>query len=659
MGDETPKSIGKYEIVGRLGEGGMGVVYRGFDPVIRRDVALKVIRKSKLDPENAAALLERFRFEAQAAGGLQHPNIVSIYEYGEDGDYAFIAMECVVGKSLREHLAAGFRPEFKRFPEVLDHILEALEYSHARGVIHRDVKPSNVLVSEQGLVKISDFGIARLQTSNLTKLGEVLGTPNYMSPEQFLGDRVDERTDIYAAGVIVYEVLTGTRPFKGTDAQIMKQVLHDMPAPPSKHEPRLPPALDEVVLKALAKSPADRYATAREFLQALHHAFYGGAEPEEPEPAAAASGDGPTEPPSTATQRVQYERGAPPAGAGSPKAPVGAAALKRALAGKEKAAAPDAATAGPPAGAPQPPRPRVLFVDDEVRILAALKAIFRDKYEVDSVMSGDSAVELLRRKSFHVVVSDQRMPGMQGVELLRHVREVAPKTVRLLLTGYSDLASIVGSINEGEVYRFISKPWDNDELAATLREAVAVAVGLAKAPPLPRGFKVPKDRTVLVFDDDERIHRAVRELMEGACRVLYARNLDEALRALESEEIAVLVADLDIAREEVAALFKLLKQEHPQTLAIAITKASDSEMVIGLINQARLFRFVAKPINLAQLRNHVVAALERYESFRVAPELVATEQAEASPGTRESSIGQRILGSLRSLGGRVAAVFKG
>jgi serine/threonine-protein kinase len=651
---ELPQHIGKYEIIGQLGEGGMGVVYRGLDPVIRREVALKVIRKSRLDPENAEALLERFRLEAQAAGGLHHPNIVSIYEYGEDGDCAFIAMECVPGKSLREHLAAGYRPELARFPEVIDQILEALEYSHSRGVIHRDVKPSNVLVSEHGIVKISDFGIARLQTSNLTKLGEVLGTPNYMSPEQFLGDRVDERTDIYAAGVIVYEVLTGTRPFKGTDAQIMKQVLHDMPAPPSMYEPRLPPALDEVVLKALAKSPADRYSTAREFAQALHKAFYGRDVPEEQTPAADA-GDGDTEPPSTATQRVKLPLARPPAAPG--KAPAGAAALKRALAGKPAAAEASEEKDATPSK-PQASRPRVLFVDDEVRILAALKSIFRDKYEVETVMSGDSAVELLKRKSFHVVVSDQRMPGMQGVDLLRHVREATPKTVRLLLTGYSDLASIVGSINEGEVYRFVSKPWDNDELTTTLREAVAVAVGLAKAPPLPKGFKVPPDRTVLVFDDDERIHRAIRELMEGACRVIYARNLDETLRALESEEIAVLVADLDIAREEVATLFKLLKQEHPQTLTIAITKASDSEMVINLINQARLFRFVAKPINLAQLRAHVVSALERYEGFRVAPEFVATQKAEESPDSRESSIGQRILGSLRAFGSRVASALK-
>ncbi|MGA8052942.1 MAG: response regulator [Burkholderiales bacterium] len=644
---DAPQRIGKYEVVGQLGEGGMGTVYQGFDPVIRRHVALKVVRKARLDPDNAATLLDRFRLEAQAVGKLQHPNVVSIYEYGEDGDYAFIAMECVAGRSLAQHLAAGYRPELQVFPEVLDQLLEALEYSHARGVIHRDIKPSNVLVSEVGLAKISDFGIARLQSSNLTKMGEVLGTPNYMSPEQFLGDLVDERTDIYAAGVIVYEVLTGKRPFEGTDAQVLKQVLHDPPPPPSSVEPRLPPALDEVILKALAKSPADRWQSAREFAQALHAAFGVDTAPD-----AASMLGGSTQITSPPTAPESDDTGARAA-----RAPAGIAALKRGLAGRSTDTSRPRTGAGPAAttgGA----KARVLFVDDETRILTALKAIFRDKYDVDTAMSGDSALELMKRKSYHVVVSDQRMPGMLGVELLRRVREVAPKTVRLLLTGYSDLASIVGSINEGEVYRFISKPWDNDELAATVREAIAVAIGLSKAAPLPESFKVPRDRKVLVYDDDDRIQRAVRELMNGTCHVLYARTLDEALRTLEAEDIAVLIADLDIAREEVSALFRILKQEHPQTLAIAVTRASDSELVINLINQARLFRFVAKPINLAQLKGHVVTALERYESFRASPEFVATQRAASTPELRDSSLGQRILGRLRALGGRFAAALR-
>jgi serine/threonine protein kinase len=236
---DRPERIGKYEIFGELGRGGMGVVYKAHDPVIRRDVALKVVRRCDLDPADADAVIERFKREAQAAGNLNHPNIVSIYEYGEDGEYAFIAMECVIGKSLRDHLLAGYRPELRRFPEILDQLLEGLEYSHSRNVIHRDIKPGNLLISEMGVAKISDFGIARLDASHLTMMGEVLGTPYYMSPEQFDGKLADERSDVYSAAVIVYEVLTGRRPFEGQGAVLMRKILEETPKLPSTLEPRL------------------------------------------------------------------------------------------------------------------------------------------------------------------------------------------------------------------------------------------------------------------------------------------------------------------------------------------------------------------------------------------------------------------------------------
>jgi serine/threonine-protein kinase len=475
-------------------------------------------------------------------------------------------------------------------------------------------------------------------------------------------------------------------PFVGPPAALLPQHITKPPTPPSKLRPelKLPKEVDGVVLKALAKSPADRWHSARELAEALHEAF--GGRPQRTRHGGVAR-EGPTAP------------GAVPGTTPPPTvAPAGLAALKRGLATRAKtgddtvpplrplgepsrpmlpAARPaDASRPGDasrpsdalrPADASRPgdgsrpgggPKARMLFVDDEARILSALKATFRDKYDIETAMSGDAALELLKRRPFHVVVSDQRMPGMQGVELLRRVRETTPKTVRLLLTGYSDLASIVGSINEGEVYRFVSKPWDNDDLAATLREAVAVSIGLAKAAAVPASFKVSADRAVLVFDDDDRIHRAVRELMGGACRVLHARTLEETVKTLAAEEVSVLVADLDIAREEVGILFRLLKQEHPQTLAIAVTRASDSELVIDLINQARLFRFVAKPINLASLKAHIIAALERYESFRAAPELVATQQAAPTPGMGESTAAAKIVGRLRSLGSRFAAALK-
>ena len=161
----TPDRVGRYEITGELGRGGMAIVYRGVDPVIKRATALKVLRKADLDPAEAPAVLDRFKREARAAGSLHHSNIVAIYEYGEDDVHAWIAMELVQGRTLRDHLLAGWRPDPSELPSILEQLLEALDYSHGRGVVHRDVKPGNVLVSDMGVAKMSDFGIAPIATS--------------------------------------------------------------------------------------------------------------------------------------------------------------------------------------------------------------------------------------------------------------------------------------------------------------------------------------------------------------------------------------------------------------------------------------------------------------------------------------------------------------
>src|SRR5215470_5004996 len=473
MSFERPTQIGKYEIVGELGRGGMGVVYRGHDPVIKRDVALKVVRKSDLDPNDAEQALERFKREARAAGNLHHPNIIAIYEYGEDADCAFIAMECVVGRSLRDHLIAGYRPELKVFPEILDQLLEGLEYSHSRGVIHRDIKPGNLLISEMGTAKISDFGIARLEQSHLTLMGEVLGTPYYMAPEQFDGLTADERSDVYSGAVIVYEVLTGRRPFEGHGANLMRQILEAPPPLPSLLEPRLPTAVDRVLLKALAKRPEDRFRSARQLLEALHLAF------DDKPFTGKLSEIGASEITSPHLTNDETPSGTHRIRAGK------VSALRRAIAaGTAQAAGPRAEPQGAKPEARGVRKPRVLFVDDEERVVNALRAIFRDGYDATVASSGEEALELVRTSHpFHVVVSDQRMPGMLGVELLRQVKLAAPSTVRLLLTGYSDLAAIVGSVNDGEVFRFVSKPWNQEDLQTTIAEAVTIAIALEASPP--------------------------------------------------------------------------------------------------------------------------------------------------------------------------------
>jgi len=645
---ERPQKVGKYEITGELGRGGMGVVYRGQDPVIKREVALKVLRRRDLDPNDAESVLERFKREAQAAGLLHHPNVVAIYEYGEDADAVFIAMECVPGRSLREHLVAGYRPELKSFPEILDQLLEGLEYSHSRGVIHRDIKPGNILISEMGAAKISDFGIARLEQSHLTLMGEVLGTPYYMAPEQFDGTTADERSDVYSAAVIVYEVLTGRRPFEGQGAALMRQILENPPALPSTLEPRLPQEMDRVLLKALAKRAEDRFRSARQFLEALHLAF-------DDKPFNVRLSD-------TGEHEITSPHLEPeetPSGTHRMRA-TKVTALRRAIAAG--AAAPETTAEphpvkGPAAGGRK--KPSILFVDDEERVLNALKVLFRDAYDVTVATGGEQALQLAKSRPFHVIVSDQRMPGMLGVELLRELKLVAPTSVRMLLTGYSDLAAIVGSVNDGEVFRFVSKPWNQDDLQATINEAVTIAIALeASPPPRAAGPRSIADLAALVLDD-AALARAAREMAGDLCRVVHASNLDDALHALAVNEIAVLIADLESQRVDNTVLFKLLKQEHPQTLVIVTTRASDSELIISLINEARIFRFINKPVNLTLLQSHLVAALERYYAFRQSPDLVSTQRARASAAARDSKLGQSILGKLRSITARIAMPFRG
>jgi serine/threonine-protein kinase len=267
--------LGKYDIEGELGKGAMGVVYKGKDPFIERFVALKTVRTDLLkadDPEATTAQITRFKREAQAAGRLNHPNIVGIYEYGEDGATAFIAMEFIEGRDLKDCFDRNERFEIRTIVRIMDETLSALDYAHRHGIVHRDIKPANIMLTTAGVVKITDFGIARLESSNLTQAGAVMGTPSYMSPEQFMGQQVDARSDIFSAGAVLYQMLTGEKPFTGSLTTIMHRVLHSQPEPPSLLNVQIPRAFDQVVSKAMAKRPEDRYQSAAEFAQAIREA---------------------------------------------------------------------------------------------------------------------------------------------------------------------------------------------------------------------------------------------------------------------------------------------------------------------------------------------------------------------------------------------------
>jgi serine/threonine-protein kinase len=283
--------LGKYLIRRELGKGAMGVVYEGFDPVIERSVAIKTILPKQLASTDATEVMARFKREAQAAGRLSHPGIVAVYDYGEaiaDDDHtmvagsgpledtgqtvAYIAMEFIKGRELRDFFEANERFSLANVNRLMGEMLGALGHAHAHGVVHRDIKPANIIVLDNGSLKIADFGIARVEKSELTQVGTMMGTPAYMSPEQFLGQTVDGRSDLFSCGVILYQFLTGEKPFAGNTTTIMYKVLHEEPLAPSMLNVALPASLDAVVKKAMAKDPAQRYQNVMEFAAAIEAA---------------------------------------------------------------------------------------------------------------------------------------------------------------------------------------------------------------------------------------------------------------------------------------------------------------------------------------------------------------------------------------------------
>ena len=269
MNAPTPRCFGKYEILETIGSGAMGVVYLAYDPVIDRRVAVKTIRKHTLDA--VADATDRFRREASAAGRLNHPGIVAVYDYGEDNDVAFIVMEYAPGLELDLYVAQH-RPSHRQLAALMAELLDALGYAHTAGVVHRDVKPGNILVAER--LKIADFGIARINNVIQTETGVAVGTPAYMAPEQFMGKGVDQRVDLFAVGVILYELLTGQRPFEGQSLEeLAYKICHADPAPPTSLVASLPPAIDAVLARALAKDKAGRFASASELSRAIAEAL--------------------------------------------------------------------------------------------------------------------------------------------------------------------------------------------------------------------------------------------------------------------------------------------------------------------------------------------------------------------------------------------------
>jgi eukaryotic-like serine/threonine-protein kinase len=259
----------RYRVQARIGSGGMAEVYRGHDPVLNRTVAIKILLSQWA---RDSSFVDRFRREAQAAARLNHPNIVAVYDSGADGDTQWIVMEFIEGRTLHEFLGDGKRPTPEQACEITGAICGALASAHGQGVIHRDIKPANVMVTRDGTVKLMDLGIARMVAGPETapQTSAILGTASYMSPEQAQGRPVDERTDLYSTGAVLYELLTGRPPHTGdSPVAIAYKQVNEVPPPPSSINSDVTPALDAVAMRALAKNPANRYQSAREFAEDL------------------------------------------------------------------------------------------------------------------------------------------------------------------------------------------------------------------------------------------------------------------------------------------------------------------------------------------------------------------------------------------------------
>ena len=275
MAVPEPKTLGRYTIERLIGRGSMGVVYEGLDPRLNRRVAIKTILKAQLDDEAARDYSARFVREAHAVARLNHPHIVQVYDFGEEGDVAYLVMEYIRGRELKKVFDANERPDLRESVRIMRELLGALDFAHQAGIVHRDVKPGNVMLDAEGRAKLTDFGVARLLDKDRTHGTQgVVGTPAYMSPEQISGAAIDSRTDLFSAGIVLYQFLTGELPFSGAGAwTIAKKIMQDEPAAPSTLNTSLPPVLDAVVKKALAKSPDARYQSAREFSAALQQAL--------------------------------------------------------------------------------------------------------------------------------------------------------------------------------------------------------------------------------------------------------------------------------------------------------------------------------------------------------------------------------------------------
>ena len=304
-------------------------------------------------------------------------------------------------------------------------------------------------------------------------------------------------------------------------------------------------------------------------------------------------------------------------------------------------------------------KPNLILVDDEERILRSLAMLFRTSYNVQATVDANHALELVGRGNVHVIVSDQKMPIMRGADLLRQVKERSPNTMRILLTGYSELDAVIASVNEGEIFRFINKPWDADELRSTVAQAAEISNALFVTPAVatPAEVAASTAAAILVIDDDADVVQAVREIVPASQPVLWAKSLDAAMGHLESQEIGVIVSELIVGNDSIGTFLKLLKAEYPQIVTIVLTPLNDAGIFINLINQGQVYRLLPKPLRRGPFGRNLGSALRHHQTLKASPRLrmVHAVQTLRAPQPDEASVATRVMGFLGRLRTRSVA----
>lgn len=302
-----------------------------------------------------------------------------------------------------------------------------------------------------------------------------------------------------------------------------------------------------------------------------------------------------------------------------------------------------------------PAKARILFVDDEPRVLTSMRMLFRGQYQINLAESGAKALELLEKQPVDVIVSDQRMPGMTGIELLRAARKLNPHAMRILLTGYSDLNAIIGSINEGEIFRFINKPWSNTDLTTTVARAVSAAQVNARIDDsaAPSNTDPAASPGVLVLDDDPSVPTKIQAMLGNGYRVHGAASMEQAVKLLEQQSIGVVISDTRVQNHPVVTLISTLKQHHPELVSVILTERADAGSAIDLINQGQIYRFITKPIREGHCKITITSALRQHQRLALSPQLTQRYTVEAPAEAPPTPAASGLLDRIRSLRFRI------